>query len=128
MTRRRPGAVAATVAVAAVAAGGCGPGRSGRSAVPDARPPAAVEITMAATAFDPAVVRVPAGAPVTLLIRNTDPSGHDLRVDDLGVHLSVGAEEQVRAALLVDRPAVYPFYCSLPGHRAVGMAGTLWAG
>lgn len=103
---------------------GCTSGR----AAPESLPPAPLELTMAVTAFQPPVVRVPVGAPATLLVRNNDPQGHDVRVDDIGVHLSVGAGEQVRTALFVALPAAYPFYCSIPGHRAAGMVGTLWAG
>ncbi|MDQ3411148.1 MAG: cupredoxin domain-containing protein [Chloroflexota bacterium] len=51
---------------------------------------------------------------------------HDFTVDELSVHVVVAPGETVTVTIPDDAtPGEYEFYCSVPGHRAAGMVGTL---
>lgn len=92
--------------------------------------------------FEPSLVRVPAGAQVTVTLVNDDPIGHEWIVGPADLHAThrVGTEPyhegrpnevslppySTRATTLTfDQPGSYAFICHLPGHEAYGMVGTL---
>jgi hypothetical protein len=51
---------------------------------------------------------------------------HDFTVDELEVHVPVAPGETVEVTIPEDAaPGEYKFYCSVPGHEAAGMVGTL---
>lgn len=51
---------------------------------------------------------------------------HDFTVDALGVHVPVAPGETVEVTIPADAaPGEYEFYCSVVGHKAAGMVGTL---
>lgn len=100
------GAVAATGAEAAVAA------------------PASVAVELSEFAITPTDITVPAGG--TLEVTNVGAIDHDLVVIDEGVGtsmLSSGASESLSVAGLA--PGTYEIHCSVAGHDAGGMKGTL---
>jgi uncharacterized cupredoxin-like copper-binding protein len=96
-------------------------------------------------AFEPAEFAVPAGEEVTLRLTAGGAVGHDFVVEaaeaqgaagdqsdegravaagDLAVaHADPG--QTVTGTFSIDRPGTYEVYCSIPGHREAGMAGTL---
>jgi plastocyanin len=82
-------------------------------------------LTVAAqnTAFSTGTLEAPAGK-VTITLDNQDPFPHDVTIDALGVKVAAdggkSATETFDAA-----PGTYEFYCSIPGHKAAGMVGTL---
>lgn len=64
---------------------------------------------------------------VALRMRNMSSVPHDIAISGGGVNqigpvVSSGGVSTVSASL---KPGKYTFYCSVPGHRAAGMAGTL---
>ena len=69
--------VALVLALAALAASACGPA--------DASTPVTVNIRIHYSRFEPASITVPAGVPVTYVIRNDDPIDHEWLVV---VHIS----------------------------------------
>jgi uncharacterized cupredoxin-like copper-binding protein len=92
--------------------------------------------------FEPATVTVPAGVPVTFMLRNEDPIEHEWivgppevhaahRVGTEPVHDSRPTEVTVPAyssrvtTITFDSPGEYAFVCHLPGHEAYGMSGIL---
>ncbi|MBM2812339.1 MAG: plastocyanin [Chloroflexi bacterium] len=94
--------------------------------------------------FDPGIVRVPAGVPVTFVLKNDDPIGHEWivggpeihavhRVGTEAVHdsrpeeVSVPAYASRTTTLTFDKAGTYEFICHLPGHEEYGMKGTLVA-
>jgi uncharacterized cupredoxin-like copper-binding protein len=104
--------------------------------------PVTVEIRIRYSHYAPSVVTVPAGRPVTFVIRNDDPIDHEWIVGDAGVHerhrtgtepkhdsrpteISVDALTTRRTTITFAGPARLQFICHLPGHEAYGMAGTL---
>jgi uncharacterized cupredoxin-like copper-binding protein len=107
-----------------------------------AAPPTTIEITIRHSHFDPSSIRVPAGVPVTVVLRNDDPIDHEWIVGDAATHARhrVGTEPyhaelptEVTVPALESRttivtfPAVsgWTYVCHLPGHEAYGMVGTV---
>ncbi len=97
-------------------------------------------ITMRYSHFLPASVSVPAGVPVTFVLDNQDPIGHEWIVGDEPTHRrhrtgtephhgdraterSVGALSSVRTTVTFPKPGTYRYICHLPGHEQYGMVG-----
>jgi uncharacterized cupredoxin-like copper-binding protein len=137
MTRRRLGVslalgvVAALAVVAMVAA-----------AVRDAAEPVTVRISVHYSHFEPSLVSVPVGRPVTFVLDNTDPIDHEWIVGDEAVHqrhrigtepyhaarpteVSLDAGTTKTTTVTFEQPGTLTFVCHLPGHEAYGMVGTL---
>lgn len=98
------------------------PDGSGPAAIPDAR-----EITVAMTEleFDPATLEVTVGEPVNLTVINRGETFHDLTIRELDVQIGVDGGQSVTSGLEFDDPGEFPYHCSVPGHAAAGMRGTL---
>lgn len=107
------------------------------SAMPAGR---TVTITMRYSQFLPASVSVPAGVPITFILDNEDPIGHEWIVGDDLTHRrhrtgtephhgerateqSIGAQSSVRTTVTFDAPGTYRYICHLPGHEQYGMVG-----
>jgi uncharacterized cupredoxin-like copper-binding protein len=76
-------------------------------------------------AFDQTEVHAQAGATVVLRLDNVDRVDHQFDIDALDVHAAMPAGKRGIVLFSPTRPGTYAFYCSVPGHRAAGMAGTL---
>jgi uncharacterized cupredoxin-like copper-binding protein len=113
-----------------------GPGRG------PGRDPIIVEISIRYSRFERAQGTVPAGVPVTIVLRNGDPIDHEWIVGDAAVHerhrsgtepvhasrpteLTVGAGSTAVTTITFTKPGTYLYICHLPGHEAYGMVGTL---
>lgn len=109
------------------------------SAMPAGR---TVTIAMRYSHFLPASVEVPAGVPITFILDNEDPIGHEWIVGDELTHRrhrtgtephhgerateqSVAALSAVRTTVTFAKPGTYRYVCHLPGHEAYGMVGVL---
>ena len=79
--------------------------------------------------FDPASITVKAGTPVRVTLDDGGTAlAHDFTIDDIdGKKFQVTAQPNGRANGEFTPSAVgnYQFYCSQPGHKEVGMVGTL---
>jgi P-type Cu+ transporter len=76
--------------------------------------------------FIPAVVHVTAGRFVILELVNEDPVFHDWTVEGLtNIDAPARPGQTARIRFLIDRPGSYRVVCSVPGHAAAGMTGTL---
>jgi uncharacterized cupredoxin-like copper-binding protein len=101
-----------------------------------------VEITMRYSHFEPTVLHVPHGQPITFVLRNADPIDHEWIVADAATHeahrkgtephhaerpteVSVSARTTGRTLITFPEPTRLTFICHLPGHEAYGMTGTL---
>jgi uncharacterized cupredoxin-like copper-binding protein len=106
-----------------------------------ANPPTTIEITMRYSHFKPAAITVPAGVPITFVLRNDDPIDHEWIVatpevharhrtstelvhGDLPTEIPVDAGTVRRTTVTFDQPGTLAFICHLPGHEAYGMTGT----
>ena len=85
-----------------------------------------VAITARNTRFEPAEIRVQSGEFVVIRFTNADPVFHDWNVEGLA-NVDAGARpgqtQQIRVRL--DRPGTYRIVCTVEGHAASGMVGTV---
>ena len=66
-----------------------------------------------------------AGETVALRLENTHNAPHSFDVDALNVHVSAAPGTQRLILFTPATPGTYTFYCAIPGHRDLGMEGTL---
>jgi plastocyanin len=126
-TTRLTSALAAASLLALVA--GCGGGDDSAAPAADAAPTAGDGLTVVATefAYDPADLSIAADEDVEVTLENAGVVEHDIQIDELDLHIHADPTETTTETVNV--PAgTYDFYCSVPGHRASGMEGTLTAG
>jgi uncharacterized cupredoxin-like copper-binding protein len=122
------GVALVTACGAPTATGGAG------AAIPAPAAPAGVQrVTLTvgnSMQFAPASFGVRAGQPVELTLRNGGGIPHDFALTE-GVSRPVKIEAQggqaARGAFTIDAPGTYTFVCTVPGHAAAGMRGTLTA-
>jgi uncharacterized cupredoxin-like copper-binding protein len=130
----RPGLHLALAALALVAGAACAQADAATHRV---------ELRIHYSRFEPASVVVPAGVPVTFVIRNDDPIDHEWLVGDAAFHARHrdGAEaahgdrpDEVSLPALTTRtttltlaPGSYVFICHFPRHEAYGMVGVVTA-
>lgn len=114
--------LALTVVVAACGGGGGGDQQNnggGGGAVSE-------EVIMTDYAFDPQDLTFNQGDKVTLTIKNEGSTAHDFTVEALDVssgQIAVGDSAQVE--IPTDQPGEYEVVCTVPGHKELGMVGTL---
>ncbi len=67
------------------------------------------------------------GDTVRLTVINSDPVLHDMKIDEFGVYTGqlTQAEETVTLEFIVNSPGMFNYYCTVPGHREIGMEGVL---
>lgn len=123
------------LALLALASSACG--------TADAASPRRVEIRIHHSRFEPSAVNVPAGVPVTFVLRNDDPIDHEWLIGDAAFHArhrSGGESAHADRTNEVSLPAfttrtttlAFPagtqvFICHFPGHEHYGMVGTVTA-
>lgn len=104
--------------------------------------PTRIEIRIHYSHFEPSTIPIPAGMPVTFVIRNDDPIDHEwivgddavqerhrtgteMRHDRLPTEISIPALSTRETTITFREPVVWRYICHLPGHEAYGMVGTL---
>jgi nitrite reductase (NO-forming) len=67
------------------------------------------------------------GDTVRLTVINGDPVAHDLTIDEFKVTTGqmISDEQTVVLEFVVNTPGKFKYYCSVPGHRQIGMEGTI---
>ncbi|MEO5704255.1 MAG: cupredoxin domain-containing protein [Candidatus Limnocylindrales bacterium] len=105
-------------------------------------PSTVIEIDINYSKFEPSVITVPVGVPVTITIRNNDPIDHEWIVGDEAmqafhrassepVHPGVSTEVMVPAGqtrvttVTFEATGSLQYICHLPAHEAYGMVGTV---
>lgn len=127
--------LAVALALLALAGGAC--------ATAEAAGPRRVEIRIHHSRFLPSSFTVPAGVPVTVVLRNDDPIDHEWLIGDAAFHARhrAGGEPAhadrpdevslpafaTRTTTLILQPGTHVFICHFPGHERYGMAGTITA-
>jgi nitrite reductase (NO-forming) len=78
--------------------------------------------------FDPAQIQAEVGDTVVITLVN-DPNNaasHDLKIDAFGIMTDLIAPgEQDSITFTVDKAGTFAYYCTVPGHRQLGMEGSL---
>lgn len=64
---------------------------------------------------------------VRITVINGDPTLHDLRIDEFSVHTGELLQDEQTATVefVASQPGTFKYYCTVPGHREVGMEGLL---
>jgi uncharacterized cupredoxin-like copper-binding protein len=92
--------------------------------------------------FEPGVMTVPQGVPITFTLRNDDPIEHEWIVGRPDVHerhrtgaepfhaeipseVTIPAFASRETTLTFSEPGDYAFICHLPGHEDYGMVGVV---
>lgn len=75
--------------------------------------------------FSPTSIQVPLGQKVTFTLDNRGVVEHDVTVQAAGFTLLARAGQIATGAFTFDKPGVFDFVCSIPGHKEAGMKGTL---
>ncbi|MDQ4076709.1 MAG: cupredoxin domain-containing protein [Chloroflexota bacterium] len=75
--------------------------------------------------FDLPELRVRAGETVALRLDNTHNAPHSFDIDELNVHVPIPVGGSSLALFKATEPGTYSYYCQIPGHRELGMEGTL---
>jgi uncharacterized cupredoxin-like copper-binding protein len=81
--------------------------------------------------FDPPTLTVQAGQPVALTLRNTGQLLHDFLLTngtDKPVRITANAGQDATGVFTIVQPGTYTFECSIPGHAAAGMRGSITVG
>jgi uncharacterized cupredoxin-like copper-binding protein len=104
--------------------------------------PLHIEIRIHYSQFEPAILSVPRGRPVTFVLRNDDPIDHEWLIGDEQMHqrhrsgtepyhasrpteVSIPALSTVETTITFTAPVSWRYICHLPGHEAYGMVGLL---
>lgn len=80
--------------------------------------------------FDPSTITVKAGQPVQLTLTNTGQMQHDWSLNSGAaqpVKIVANAGQTAVGTFTIQEPGTYTFICSVPGHAAAGMQGTITA-
>ncbi len=121
------------VVALAAAVAGCGGSSGGGTAVSSAVSSIAgahvIEIDVSPSGFSYVKSSVTAKAgPVVIHAMNPQSVGHDISLKGNGVNLhgKIVSDGGVSVIAIQDlKPGTYTYYCSVPGHEAAGMKGTL---
>ena len=113
------------------------------SACAPAATPREIGVRIHYSKFEPAGISVPAGVPVTFVIRNDDPIDHEFLIGDASFHARhrTGTEpvhgdrpdeislpaNTVRSTTLTFAAGSYLFICHFPLHERYGMIGVVTA-
>lgn len=129
MTRLRTPLLYLFVALAAVGAlAACGGGGNGGGPGGDAEGTVLEVLGTDSLAFEPSELSAPAGE-ITVELASEEGINHTFVIEELGDREVVAADAGETASGTVElEPGTYTFYCSVPGHRAAGMEGTLTVG
>jgi plastocyanin len=107
----------------------CGGGDDGGSSYKEPTGPAVADLAFLAEnfAFDPEKATAPPGV-IDITLESTE-GGHDLVIEGVpGFRLVTPGSGDTDSGKVDLKKKKYTFYCSLPGHRAAGMVGTLTVG
>jgi uncharacterized cupredoxin-like copper-binding protein len=82
-------------------------------------------LTVEKNAFVETSLEMNDGEVLGLFIVNKDPFPHSFDIDRLDIHVELPPNSTTAVAVKPTGPGEIEFYCSVPGHVAAGMVGTL---
>jgi FtsP/CotA-like multicopper oxidase with cupredoxin domain len=128
---RRWGLLCIASALALLAMSCSGGGASGDTEEAAAAGPATIEIMLSEFAIDPSAITVPVGQPIEFSVMNMGQAQHTFAVDVNGTTYETDMIDP-NATIVLDVPALeagtYAAYCTVSGHKDLGMLATVTAG
>jgi uncharacterized cupredoxin-like copper-binding protein len=82
-------------------------------------------LTAEQTAFVETNLEMRSGETLGLFITNNDAIAHTFDIESLGIHVDLPVNSTTAVAIRPSGPGTLEFFCSVPGHRGAGMAGTI---
>lgn len=79
-------------------------------------------------AYSPATLRLPAAGQVTVTLQNQGALEHDFTIEGAQGKLFVKPKATGKATFKIPKAGTYTYTCTIEGHRAAGMHGTLTVG
>jgi plastocyanin len=114
------------VVVLGACGGGDGHGDAGRANAPVERGARSIDVDARSFEFDPSEIEVDAGEDVAVVLHSEDQT-HDFVIEGKGHVVETEGGKTATGGFTLAKAGKYTFYCSLPGHRAAGMEGTITA-
>ena len=93
------------------------------AAVAPANLSTSVSITASEFKFNPTSIQAAVGQKVTLTLHNTGVVEHDVTIPSAGFSLLARAGQTATGDFTFEKPGVFDFICSIPGHKDAGMKG-----
>ena len=87
-----------------------------------------VTVTANDLRFSPSTLDLATGERVNVTFKNDDKIVHDFTLPSVGIHATAQAGQQVTFGLSVPTAGTYPFLCTVAGHAAAGMQGSIVVG
>jgi len=80
--------------------------------------------------YEPEALRIQAGGTTEFVLSNRDEQEHTFVISELAVVMLAGAGQTVSSTVSIDpaNEGRFAFFCSIGGHRAAGMEGTIVVG
>ena len=75
--------------------------------------------------FRPDELTIASQGTTTITLIDVGAAVHNLSVDELGLQVVAAPGRSSQVSIVDPKPGTYEFYCSVSGHRAAGMIGTL---
>jgi manganese oxidase len=126
--RRRALATLVLFLVATACTGGGATGAGGGEQA--AGPPTTVEVMLSDFEISPSTIQVPPGVPISFSVMNMGQTEHTFALDANGTTYDTGSIK-AGATVSLDVPALddgsYDAYCSVSGHKDLGMVATVVA-
>jgi plastocyanin len=119
------GGIVATALVVGVTA--CGGSDSRSSSWKEPKGPAikTLNVESGNVFFKPTTLTSPPGI-VKITLKNIESGSHDLQIHEIpGFSIEVSGEGSTASSKVTLKKGKYSYYCSIPGHEAAGMKGTL---
>ena len=85
-----------------------------------------IKVDARSYAYSPKKIKVQVGQKVTIVLHSEDQR-HDFTLEGGKRSSTSRAERPPAEPFKLAKPGTYTFYCSIPGHRAAGMEGTITA-
>jgi plastocyanin len=123
----RARAILLATLVSATAFAACGGSSSGSGGYVQPTGPslASIEVDAGNLFFKPAKIEAPEGV-VKIWLKNIESGSHNLVITGSpGFILEVNGDGDAQAKKVELKAGSFDYYCTLPGHRAGGMQGTL---
>jgi nitrite reductase (NO-forming) len=123
-TRVLLAAIAGALIGASATSVAAGTSVTGAGSVSEA-PTATAVIEAKDTKFLQTTLQMKNGDVLGIFVINRDPYGHAFDIDSLNIHVALPPNSTTAVAIKPAATGSIEFYCSLPGHRAAGMLGTI---
>jgi plastocyanin len=75
--------------------------------------------------YDPPALSISSAGSTTIQLVNRDVVEHDYTIDELDIQIAAAVGSTGEATLSDIAPGTYRVHCTIPGHEAAGMVGSL---